>query len=39
MTQLMLTFKFEAANVNFQQFWDVFNQFQNIVLFDRICRF
>ena len=21
MTQLMLTFKFEAANVNFQQFW------------------
>ena len=28
MTQLMLTFKFEAANVNFQQFWTFFNNFK-----------
>ena len=28
MTQLMLTFKFEAANVNFQQFWTFLNNFK-----------
>ena len=28
MTQLMLTFKFEAANVNFQQFWTFSTNFK-----------
>ena len=28
MTQLMLTFKFEAANVNFQQFWTFLTNFK-----------
>ena len=28
MTQLMLTFKFEAANVNFQQFWMFLTNFK-----------
>ena len=31
MTQLMLTFKFEAANVNFQQFWTF------LPIFKRLC--
>ena len=28
MMQLMLTFKFEAANVNFQQFWTFLTNFK-----------
>ena len=28
MTKLMLTFKFEAANVNFQQFWTFLTNFK-----------
>ena len=28
MTQLMLTFKFETANVNFQQFWTFLTNFK-----------
>ena len=28
MTRLMLTFKFEAANVNFQQFWTFLTNFK-----------
>ena len=30
MTQLMLIFKFEAANVNFQQFWTLLTNFKTL---------
>ena len=33
MTQLMLTFSFEAANVNFQQFWTFFPNFKFLCCF------